>query len=355
MDFDPASDARSERVKARAAIAEKDVKQSDFESQFQAAFDSSSNSFAVLQADHLDGSVPGSTVASTPTSEGRVQMDGENSRLDEMLRLLSSISDRMSRNEDRLAQNEHVIKAIISGQAGTVPIVSGRIDTDDSGQGFGGPGASSTGFIAAGETADGVSSRSEHTERSLLTGADNPPPAYVDRVSGVEALYNAGEWKWRDPQETWRALQKLYQYDATNTGVAIGSNIVSLMQHRAWLASDSISTSASRPPSVTTFTKFLATYENYRKEGGRAKTIVSAAMWPTSMQEQAWSGLRDTEFSRIPKVSLDDELLIVGFWRWSSVNKVVELKKVLSSTPQCKLLKSNLDECLKSVSSALII
>ena len=40
MDFDPASDARSERAKARAAIAEKDVKQSDFESQFQAAFDS---------------------------------------------------------------------------------------------------------------------------------------------------------------------------------------------------------------------------------------------------------------------------------------------------------------------------
>ena len=45
MDFDPASDARSERVKARAAIAEKDVKQSDLESQFQAAFDSSSNSW----------------------------------------------------------------------------------------------------------------------------------------------------------------------------------------------------------------------------------------------------------------------------------------------------------------------
>ena len=199
MDFDPASDAHSERVKARAAIAEKDVKQSDFESQIQAAFNSSSNSFAVLQADHLDGSVPGSTVASTPTSEGRVQMDGENSRLDEMLRLLSSISDRMSRNEDRLAQNEHVIKAIISGQAGTVPLVSGRIDTDDSGQGFGGPGASSTGFIAAGETADGVSSRSEHTERSLLTGADNPPPAYVDRVSGVEALYNAGLEMERSP------------------------------------------------------------------------------------------------------------------------------------------------------------
>ena len=124
MNFDPASDARSERVKARAAIAEKDVKQSDFESQIQAAFNSSSNSFGVLQADHLDGSVPGSTVASTPTSEGRVQRDGEDSRLDEMLRLLSSISDRMSLNEDRLAQNEHVIKAIISGQASTVPLVS---------------------------------------------------------------------------------------------------------------------------------------------------------------------------------------------------------------------------------------
>ena len=177
-----------------------------------------------------------------------MQKDGEDSRLDEMLRLLSSISDRMSRNEDRLAQNEHVIKAIISGQTGTVPLVSGRIDTDDSGQGFGGPGASSTGFIAAGETADGVSSRSEHTERSLLAGVDNPPPVYVERVSGVEALYKAGLWKWRDANETFRLLQKIYQYDATNAGVAIGSNIVSLMQHRAWLASDSISTSSSRPP-----------------------------------------------------------------------------------------------------------
>ena len=274
-----------------------------------------------------------------------MQKDGEDSRLDEMLRLLSSISDRMSRNEDRLAQNEHVIKAIISGQAGTVPLVSGRIDTDDSGQGFGGPGASSTGFIAAGETADGVSSRSEHTERSLLAGADNPPPAYVERVSWVEALYKSGEWKWRDANE-------IYQYDATNTGVAIGSNIVSLMQHRAWLASDSISNSSSRPPSVSTFTKFLAAYENYRKEGGRAKTIVSAGMWPTSMQEQAWSGLRDTESSMIPKVSLGDELLIIGYWRWSLVNKVAELKKVLDSTPRCKLRKTNLEECVKSVPSA---
>ena len=42
MNFDPVSDARSERAKARAAIAEKNVKQSDFESQFQAAFNSSS-------------------------------------------------------------------------------------------------------------------------------------------------------------------------------------------------------------------------------------------------------------------------------------------------------------------------
>ena len=161
-------------------------------------------------------------------------------------------------------------------------------------------------------------------------------------MSGVEALYKSGVWKWRNPNEIFLSLQKIYRYDATNTGVVIGSNIASLMQHRAWLASDSISTSSSRPPSVATFNQFLATYENYRKEGGRAKTIVSAAMWPTSMQEQAWSGLRDTELSRIPKVSLDDELLIIGFWRWSSVNKVVELKKVLNSTPQCKLLKSNL-------------
>ncbi len=106
--------------------------------------------------------------------------------------------------------------AIISGQVGTVPLVSGRIDTDDSGQGFGGPGASSTGLIAAGETADGVSSRSEHTEGSwsLLAGADNPSPAYVERVSGVEALYNAGAWKWRDTNETLMSLQKIYQYGA---------------------------------------------------------------------------------------------------------------------------------------------
>ena len=82
-----------------------------------------------------------------------------------------------------------MIEAIISGQTGTVPLVSGRIDTDDSGQRFGGPGASSTGYIAAGETADGVSSRSVHNERSLLVGADNPSPAYIDRVSAMEAIY----------------------------------------------------------------------------------------------------------------------------------------------------------------------
>ncbi len=96
MNFDPASDDRSERVKARAAIAEKNDKPSDFESQIQAAFDSSGTSFDVLRADNLD-----SSVASTPTSDGRVQKDGEDSRLDEMLRLLSSVNDRVSRSGDR--------------------------------------------------------------------------------------------------------------------------------------------------------------------------------------------------------------------------------------------------------------
>ena len=165
----------------------------------------------------------------------------------------------------------------------------------------------------------------------------------------MEAIYSAGEWKWRDAKATFRDLQEIYRYDATNTSVAIGSNIVSLMQHRAWLASDSIS---SKPPSLAIFTKFLAVYENYRNEGGRAKTIVYAGMWPASMQEQAWSGLRDTEFSMIPKVSLDDELLIMGYWRWSGVNKVSQLKKVLDATKQGMLKKGNLEECVSSVSSA---
>jgi hypothetical protein len=94
----------------------------------------------------------------------------------------------MSRSEDRLAQNKQVIKAIISDQPGTVPLVSGRIDTDDSGQRFGGPGASSTGYIAAGETADGVSSRSEHTERSLLAGEEPTPCVCRESVRGRSTL-----------------------------------------------------------------------------------------------------------------------------------------------------------------------
>ena len=40
----------------------------------------------------------------------------------------------MGRSEDRLAQSEQAIKAIISGQVGTVPALSNRIDTDGSGQ-----------------------------------------------------------------------------------------------------------------------------------------------------------------------------------------------------------------------------
>ena len=89
-----------------------------------------------------------------------------------------------------------------------------------------------------------------------------------------------------------------------------GPIIVSLMQHRAWLASDSI---FCNQPSLTIFTKFLVSYANYHNEGDKAKTIASASIWPASMQEQAWSGLRDTEFSAIPKTSLDDELLIIGY------------------------------------------
>ena len=74
MNFGPVSDARSERAKARALITDKNDKPVDFESQIQAAFDSSGNSFGILHADHLDGSLPVSTGASTPTSEGRVHM-----------------------------------------------------------------------------------------------------------------------------------------------------------------------------------------------------------------------------------------------------------------------------------------
>ena len=126
----------------------------------------------VLQADHLDGSVPVSTNSSTPTSEGRVQKKEEESKFDEMLRLLSSINDRMGRSEDRLAQSEQAIKAIISSQVGTAPIVSSHSDTNDSGQDVNGSRARSLDFLVTGETADGVSPRSKHAERSLPSAAN---------------------------------------------------------------------------------------------------------------------------------------------------------------------------------------
>lgn len=89
-----------------------------------------------------------------------------------MLRLLYLINDRMSRSEDRLAQSEYAIKAIISGQVGTVPIVSGHSDTDDSDQDVRDPRARSLDFLVTGETADGVSPRSKHAERSLPSAAN---------------------------------------------------------------------------------------------------------------------------------------------------------------------------------------
>ena len=89
MNFDPAYDAHSERAKSRAAITEKNDKPIDFENQIQAAFDTSGFSLGVLQADHLDGSVPDSTNVRTPTSEGRVQKKEEESKFDEMLRFFS--------------------------------------------------------------------------------------------------------------------------------------------------------------------------------------------------------------------------------------------------------------------------
>ena len=216
-----------------------------------------------LQADHLDGSVPASTNASTPISEGRVQKKEEESKFDEMLRLLSSINDRMGRSEDRMVQSEQAIKAIIAGQVGTVTVVSSHIDTDGSGQDVRGPRVLSMDLLVTGETADGVSSRSEHTERSLMSAANNPSPAYMERSANMEAIYSAGKWKWKDTKAIVKYLQELYRYDATTTGVAIGSNIVSLMQHRAWLASDSIS---CKQPSLTIFTKFFASYANYKEK-----------------------------------------------------------------------------------------
>ena len=141
-----------------------------------------------------------------------------------------------------------------------MPTLSSRIDTDDSGQRFGGSRARSKDCIVTGETADGVSPRSEHTERSLLSAADNPPPAYMEKAAGMEAIYSAEEWKWMNAKATFRDLQETYRYNSTTTGVAIGSNIVSLMQHRAWLASDSIS---CKQPSLASFNKFLALFANY--------------------------------------------------------------------------------------------
>jgi hypothetical protein len=71
---------------------------------------------------------------------------------------------------------------------------------------------------------------------------------------------------------------------------------------------------------------------------------------PASMLEKAWSGLRDTKFSTIPKASLDNELLIIGYWRWNEVDKVSQLKAVLDVTKQGKLKKGNLEECISNFS-----
>jgi hypothetical protein len=78
-------------------------------------------------------------------------------------------------------------------------------------------------FLATGETADCVSSRGEHIDRSLLS-VNSAPPAYAERTPSMETIYEAGEWKWRDVKSTFQYLKELYRYDATTTGVAKGSN-----------------------------------------------------------------------------------------------------------------------------------
>jgi hypothetical protein len=87
----PVSDARSERARAKAMITDGNAMPSDFAEQFEAGFDTSRDSFGLLQADRLDDAVPVSTDASTPTSEGRVHKEDEDSLFNEVLKLLSSM------------------------------------------------------------------------------------------------------------------------------------------------------------------------------------------------------------------------------------------------------------------------
>ena len=115
----------------------------------------------------------------------------DDAKFNEVLRPLSSISDRMGRSEDRLVQSEQAMQAIMAGHVGSVSQLSGHMDADDSGQDVKGLRARAMDFLVTGETADCVSPRSEHIERSMLT-VTSAPPAYMERTTDMETIYEAG-------------------------------------------------------------------------------------------------------------------------------------------------------------------
>ena len=145
----------------------------------------------------------------------------------------------------------------------------------------------------------------------------------------MDTIYENGEWTWRKPLEIIASLKKRFAYSAGSLGIEMEGGNINLLQQRSWVAQESIK---EPTPSLSRFDDFLQSYENYRTEGGRPRTIISYKMWPTTMQDQAFQGLRcadETSFQS--KGSIDDEALILGYWMYHHLNTVPVLTSWLDA------------------------
>jgi hypothetical protein len=141
----------------------------------------------------------------------------------------------------------------------------------------------------------------------------------------MDVVYEQGEWL----SEIIAILKIRYAYSSGSMGIEMEYGNINLLQQRLWVPQESIK---DLSPTLSKFDDFLVSYENYRIEGGRPRTIISYKMWPTAMQNQAFQGLRGADGTSFrSKGSIDDEALILGYWMYYKLNTVRALSALLDT------------------------
>jgi hypothetical protein len=236
----------------------------------------------VQESDQLQALAPVPAMGgTTPSGTTMSKKDEIVKRLDAMMSLFTNMNERVTENKkavSRLSPPRPTNPSLILGSGpGGMDRGTPRVESEPTVQ-----------SALSGESANHISRRSENMERHLPSASFSASPyspiCSYQRTSrqfptmgdlSMDIIYESGEWPWRKPLEIISLLKKRLAYNAWSLGIEMEGGNINLLQQRVWVAQESIKEST---PSLSRFDDFLQSYENYRREGGRPRTIISYKM-----------------------------------------------------------------------------